>query len=94
MDRGTIQDPRLVSHITRTADEAGIPYQIRRPGGGGTNTARIQRANGGVPAATIAVPGRYAHTPAMMIHLDDYANVLALSDAVLRGLTRELIHRN
>jgi putative aminopeptidase FrvX len=40
------------------------------------------------------VPGRYAHTPAMMIHLDDYANVLALSDAVLRGLTRELIHRN
>lgn len=94
MDRGTIQDPRLVSHITLTAAENGIPFQIRQPGGGGTNTAVIQRLHGGIPAATIATPGRYAHTPAMMINLQDYANVVKLAEATLRSLTPEIIRRN
>lgn len=93
MDRGTIQDPRLVGHIMRTAAARGIPYQVRQPGGGGTNTASIQRVLGGIPAATIAVPGRYAHTPTMMINLDDYANTVKLTEAVLRSLTPELVNR-
>ncbi len=94
MDRGTIQDPRLVSHITRTADRHDIPFQIRQPGGGGTNTSAIQRLHGGIPAATMAVPGRYAHTPAMMINLEDYTNLVKLADATLRELTPEIIKRN
>jgi tetrahedral aminopeptidase len=94
MDAGTIQDPRLVSHITRTAAAERIPFQIRQPGGGGTNTAAIQKTGPGVPAATIAVPGRYAHTPALMISLADYRNVVKLADAALRCLTPELLqHR-
>lgn len=94
MDRVTIQDPRLVSYITKTAVAHNIPYQIRRPGGGGTNTAAIQRQLGGISAATIAVPGRYAHTPAMMINLDDYANVVKLAETVLRNLTPDVVRRN
>jgi endoglucanase len=91
MDGVTIQDPRLVSHITRTAAANDIPFQIRQPGGGGTNTAAIQRLHGGIPAATIAVPGRHAHTPAMMINLDDYAHVVQLTAAALRSLTPDII---
>lgn len=94
MDRGTIQDPRLVSHITSTAAANGIPFQIRQPGGGGTNTAVIQKSLGGIPAATIATPGRYAHTPAMMINLNDYANMVKLAEATLRGLTADVVKRN
>ena len=86
MDRVTIQDPRLVSHIVRTAEARGIPFQIRQPGGGGTNTAVIQRSTGGLPAATIATPARYIHGPAAMINLDDFDNVVRLADATLRGL--------
>ncbi|HID50940.1 MAG TPA: M42 family peptidase [Anaerolineae bacterium] len=93
MDRGTFQSPQLVSHIMKTASENDIPYQIRKPGGGGTNTAVIQRVRGAIPAATIAVPGRYAHTPAMMINLNDYANVVKLAEATLRNLTAEGIQR-
>ena len=93
MDRGTIQDPRLVSHIIHTAVTQDIPYQIRQPGGGGTNTAVIQRLHGGVPAATLAVPGRYAHTPVMMINLNDYANLVKLAEATLRSLTPEIVKR-
>jgi endoglucanase len=86
MDSRTIQDPRLVAHITRTAAAAGIPYQIRQPGGGGTNTGAIQRRHGGIPAATLATPARYCHSPVSLINLDDYANVVRLADATLRGL--------
>jgi endoglucanase len=86
MDRGTIQDPRLVRHITRTAEEQGIPYQIRQPGGGGTNTAAIQRITGGIPAATIATPARYIHSPTSMINLNDFDHVIQLTRAVIRSL--------
>ena len=94
MDSGTVQDPRLVSLITQTAADNNLPFQIRRPGGGGTNTAVIQRVRGAIPAATIAVPGRYAHTPTMMINLDDYANVVKLTKATLLNLTEDIVKRN
>ena len=93
MDAGTIQDPRLVSHITRTATAHDIPYQIRRPGGGGTNTAAIQRSGIGVPAATIATPARYIHGPVSMINLKDYENVVALAEASLRTFTWDILKR-
>jgi endoglucanase len=94
MDRVTIQDPRLVSHILRTAEENKIPFQIRQPGGGGTNTAVIQSVHGGVAVATIAIPGRHAHTPHMMINLEDYANIVKLTEATLRSFTPEIFNRN
>ncbi len=93
MDRDTIQDPRLVAHILRTAEAQGISCQIRQPGGGGTNTGRIQRARGGVPAATIAVPARYQHTPAALMNLDDFEQMIRLADATLRSLTPGLFAR-
>ena len=93
MDARTIQDPRLVSHLMATADARAIPYQVRQPGGGGTNTGAIQRAGAGIPAATLAVPGRYAHTPTMMINLDDYENLVRLADAALRALTPDIVRR-
>lgn len=94
MDAGTIQDPKLVAHLMATADANGIPYQIRQPGGGGTNTGAIQRAGAGIPAATLAVPGRYAHTPLMMIDLDDYHNMVRMADAAMRNLTPDTLRRN
>lgn len=86
MDRSAIQDPRLVAHIMAAAAEKGIPYQIRQPGGGGTNTASIQRSGAGVPTATIATPARYIHSPMSVINLNDYKNVIELAEHSLRGI--------
>ena len=58
------------------------------------NTGTIQRTGGATSAATIAVPGRYAHTPAMIINLTDYANVIKLTEAALRSLTPETVKRS
>jgi endoglucanase len=93
MDRGTIQDPRLVAHITATATSEKIPFQIRQPGGGGTNTSAIQRAGSGVPAATIATPARYLHSPVSMIDLSDFGHVVELADRCLRHLQPEVVAR-
>ncbi|HSH01418.1 MAG TPA: M42 family metallopeptidase [Anaerolineae bacterium] len=91
MDAYTFHDPRLVAHILKTGEKEGLPVQIRQPGGGGTNAGAIQRATGPTPTVTIGLPGRYAHTPNMMISLQDYANMVKLADASLRGLTRDVI---
>jgi endoglucanase len=93
MDSVTIQDPRLVRHIMRTAEAEEILFQIRQPGGGGTNTAVIQRATTGIPVATIATPARYIHAPAAMINLDDFNDVIQLADATLRTLDASLFER-
>ncbi len=93
MDRGTIQDPRLVAHIVETATSEKIPFQIRQPGGGGTNTSAIQRAGSGVPAATIATPARYLHSPVSMINLGDFGHVVELADKCLRRLRPETVTR-
>ena len=94
MDSQTIQDPRLVRHIMQSGDDANIPYQVRRPGGGGTNTGNVQRADIGCSAATIGLPGRHAHTGSMMINLKDYANYVKLADVALRALSHDVIKRN
>ena len=93
MDAATIQDPRFVRHIMRTAASNDIPFQVRQPGGGGTNAGAIQRVRGGVITATIATPARYIHGPLSMINLDDFDNVVHLAEATLRGLRRDLFER-
>ncbi|MDX1614987.1 MAG: hypothetical protein R3300_11810 [Candidatus Promineifilaceae bacterium] len=85
MDGGTISDPRLVQHITNLAHDHKIPYQVRQPGGGRTNAAAIQRSAAPLPAATIAVPVRYTHSPTSMMSLVDYGHLIALTEAILRS---------
>ena len=92
MDRDTLQDPRFVSHITQTASQEKIRYQIRRPGGGGTNSGVIQRAQKAIPVATIATPARYTHSPISMINLNDYKMTVSLAEATLRSLTPDLLY--
>lgn len=94
MDRATIQDPRLVSYLMRTAEDNDIRFQLRKPGGGGTNTASVQRSGPGAVSATVSLPGRYMHGPNSMINLNDYDQTIKLLDTALRNFTEEIIVRN
>lgn len=90
-DRGTLSDPRLIRHLVESGDEAGIPYQYRQPGGGGTDAGAIHKARAGIPSVSVSVPGRYLHTPATLVRLSDWRNTVALIYTALHRLTPEIL---
>ena len=90
-DRATISDQRLIKHLRKTAAGAGIPYQIRQPGGGGTDAGAVHRSRAGVPSVSVSVPGRYLHGPAAIARLDDWRNTLTLMRAALENWTPKVM---
>jgi len=90
----TIDDSRLVRFLKETAETEGIPYQIRQPGGGGTDAGAIQRARAGVPVVSVSVPGRYAHSPIGLCRVDDWKHTLRLLYSSLEHMTPEMLKDN
>lgn len=90
-DNATLSDPRLIRHLAETGDAMGIPYQIRQPGGGGTDAGAIHKQRMGIPSVSVSVPGRYAHTAALIARLDDWKNTLALVHTALTRLPVDLL---
>jgi endoglucanase len=90
-DGSTLHDPRLVRFLQAVAEAKSIPYQLRQPGGGGTDSGAIQRALGGIPTVSVSVPHRYTHSPISISRVDDWKNTLALLYAALKRMTPELI---
>jgi len=90
-DSSTLHDPRLVRFLSEIGDSKNIPYQLRQPGGGGTDSGAIQRALTGIPTVSIAVPHRYPHSPVNISRVDDWKNTLALLHAALKKITPALI---
>lgn len=89
-DRVTLSDPRLVRFLAQIAEQNGIPYQFRQPGGGGTDAGAIHKQRAGIPSVSVSIPGRYLHTPVSMIRLDDWKHTLALIYAALENLHTDI----
>ncbi len=89
----TIDDPRLVRFIQDAAQKAKIPYQIRQPGGGGTNAGSIQRAGVGVPVVSISIPHRYTHSAMSVARIEDWKNMLALLHVAISQITPGFLKR-
>ena len=90
-DSGTLYDPRLVRFLIETAEEHGIPFQIRQPGGGGTDAGVIHRQRIGVPSVSVSVPGRYHHSPAAIVRLSDWQHTMDLVMTALNTLTQKAL---
>jgi len=90
-DAGTLSDPRLIRCLTQTAEKYGIPYQFRQPGGGGTDAGAIHLRRGGIPSASISIPGRYAHTAVLVSRLEDWQHGLDLMYHTLLELTPDVL---
>jgi endoglucanase len=90
-DGSTLHDPRLVRFLQAVASSQGIPHQLRQPGGGGTDSAAIQRALAGVPTVSVSVPHRYTHSPVSLSRLDDWKHTLNLLHAALKKISPDLI---
>jgi putative aminopeptidase FrvX len=93
MTRRDLSDPRLVKHFIKTGDALKIPYQIRQPGGGGTNAGGIIPARSGVPTISVSVPARYLHSPASLIYLSDVRHTIELVRESVARLTPQILQR-
>src|SRR5687767_1951134 len=90
-DGSTLHDPRLVRFLCETAESGKIPYQLRQPGGGGTDSGAIQRSLAGIPTVSVSVPHRYTHSPVSIARVDDWKHTLNLVHAALKRITPELV---
>ena len=93
MTRRDLSDPRLVKHFMTTSDALKIPYQIRQPGGSGTNAGGIIPARSGVPTISVSVPARYLHSPVSLIYLKDMRSTVALVRESIARLTPQTLRR-
>ncbi len=89
----TIDDPRLVRFVSETAEKTGTQFQLRQPGGGGTDAGAIQRSAAGVPVLSVSVPHRYTHSAMSLARVDDWRNTLLLLSVVLRRITPAVLRR-
>lgn len=90
-DGSTLHDPRLVRFLRETAEAEKIPYQLRQPGGGGTDSGAIQRALAGIPTVSVSVPHRYTHSPVSIARVEDWKNTINLLYAALKRITPKLL---
>jgi tetrahedral aminopeptidase len=94
MDARTIAHPGLRDHFIDTAERNDIPYQFRSPQyAGGTDAGSIHMSVGGVPSISVSVPGRYLHTPNIVMSMDDFSNVVALVRQALLTLAPANLER-
>ncbi|MGE5374351.1 MAG: M42 family metallopeptidase [Bacteroidota bacterium] len=93
-DGSTLHDPRLVRFLQETAEAEKIPYQLRQPGGGGTDSGAIQGSLAGIPTVSVSVPHRYTHSPVSISRVDDWKNTLNLLHTALGRITPSLILRS
>ncbi len=84
----TLPDPRLIRHFQAVGDSYKIPYQLRQPGGGGTDAGSIHKQRAGIPSISMSVPGRYLHTAVSIIRLNDWKNSIALLHAGLSHIDK------
>ncbi len=90
-DSSTLSDPRLVRYLVEIAEKYEIPYQIRQPGGGGTDAGAVHKQREGIPSVSVSVPGRYHHSPAAIARLSDWQHTCNLVASALFHLTPQVI---
>jgi endoglucanase len=90
-DGATFSDPRLVNLLKSVGETYGIPYQLRQPGGGGTDAGAIHKERVGIPSVSVSVPGRYLHTPASIVRLNDWKNSIALLHTALTHINKDTL---
>jgi endoglucanase len=88
--KGANINPVLSGLIEKTAEEEGIPIQVKsEPRATGTDANRIQLTKAGVATALVKIPLRNMHSSAEIVSLEDVENAVKLIVAVLKRVNCE-----
>ncbi|NOZ88328.1 MAG: M42 family metallopeptidase [Crenarchaeota archaeon] len=91
---GLIASPKLLRLLRETAESLGIPYQLAVLPGGTTDATAIALTGRGVPAAVVAVPTRYIHSPVELLDLRDAVAASMLVREATRRITLDWYREN
>lgn len=82
-DPRNIMSPKILAYFEKLAKDNNIKMQhfLSR---GGTDAAAAQYAGSGTIATTIGLPGRYIHSTAAMVHIDDIEAVKQMVLALIK----------
>lgn len=69
-DPSCIMKPELLEYFEELAEKENIKHQLFKSSGG-TDAAAAQYTKYGTLATTVGILGRYIHSPATMVHIDD-----------------------
>lgn len=94
-DPRNIMNPKLQEYFESLAKKKKIKLQ-QFLSMGGTDAAAAQYAGKGTLSTTIGLPGRYIHSSAVMIHIDDVEAVKKMAIAIIKDFDemrlQELLH--
>ena len=85
-DPSIIVPQKLWRWVVELAKTHQIPYQLAVRRSGATDARVIHVAHGGIPTIVLGVPVRYAHAAAGLMHLQDFAAMVALTTAIVAAL--------
>jgi len=91
IDGGMITNPRALKFAREVAAKEGIVIQEAVRTVGGTNGGAIHMSGLGVPIIVVSCPVRYAHSHHSMASLSDYKACVALTVAIVRALSADVI---
>jgi putative aminopeptidase FrvX len=77
-DGSTLFDPSIVDWMVRTAEAAGLPFQLEVVEKEYSGGRAIQLSHAGVPVGCLSLPCRYMHTASEMVDYRDLQNGVRL----------------
>jgi putative aminopeptidase FrvX len=87
MDRTVFTHPTVLQTLTTAGRAKRIPFQFKKVPVGGTDAGAIHLTRAGVPSGTVAVPCRYIHGPASILHIDDLKNTVRLVTEFVKAIS-------
>ncbi len=84
LDGASVSDMEWNEKIIALATEKNIPYQKKLTTKGGNDAGAITYVSGGVPTATLSLPGRYIHSPANVVCESDFDSMYRLAEHLIK----------
>lgn len=88
MDRSFIANQKINQHVQKLAEQNNIKYQLRRSNIGGTDAGRIHLSKEGIPTIGLSLPCRYIHSPASIMSINDYNQLIAWVKVILNNIAQ------
>jgi len=87
LDKTVFTHPVILKTLIKVGREEAIPFQFKKVPMGGTDAGAIHLTKAGVPSGTVAVPCRYIHGPASIMHIDDLRNAIKLVTEFVKAIS-------